>query len=421
MTRVALAIVCAILAAPGAAAAAQRPHVVMIVFDELPADSLLDARGHVDGERFPGFARLARTSTWFPNAHSVYDSTRHAVPAILDGRLPRTGRRPDWRDHRGSVFDVFGRRGWRMEVSEEASTVCRPRWCGRRPEPDFIDVIRILGGPRGEELRAGLGGIRPARRATFWFFHSLLPHTPWIYLPSGRRYPAAIDDGPRGFSGPRSFHDRFLAVQAHQRHLLQLGFLDREIGRLIDRLRRTGMWRRTMVVVTADHGLSFATDVRGRRYARRHNLHELAPVPLFIRRPGQARGRVRQAAARTVDVVPTMADVLGLRLGWTYRAGRSALSRSRPAAALGRGPPARPGAGDQDAAGRAARPAGCQSAPLGADVPRGPLLDRPQPGAPGQRSRDAAAAAGRHRPRGSRPRGLVRLRGSRRTTSCRCG
>ena len=56
------------------------------------------------------------------------------------------------------------------------------------------------------------------------------------------------------------------------------------------------------------------------------NIDEIAPVPLFIKAPGQPAG-ARSAYARTIDVVPTIADILNFRL--PYRAdGRSAFSRA---------------------------------------------------------------------------------------------
>ena len=66
-----------------------RPPVVVVVFDEFPTDDLLGPDGKIDAERFPNFAELASMSTWFPNGHTVYDSTFKAVPSILDGRLPK--------------------------------------------------------------------------------------------------------------------------------------------------------------------------------------------------------------------------------------------------------------------------------------------------------------------------------------------
>jgi hypothetical protein len=55
------------------------------------------------------------------------------------------------------------------------------------------------------------------------------------------------------------------------------------------------------------------------------NVDELGPVPLIVKRPGPPRRSVSGALARTLDVTPTIADVLNVPLG--YRAdGRSAFS-----------------------------------------------------------------------------------------------
>jgi len=81
-----------------------------------------------------------------------------------------------------------------------------------------------------------------------------------------------------------------------------------------------------MIVVTADHGIAFQAHVDTRRSVNASNVEELTPIPLIVKRPGQRRGRVSDAYARTLDVTPTIADVLGYRLG--YRAdGHSAFGR----------------------------------------------------------------------------------------------
>ena len=96
----------AVLLAGGYALAAQsredtakrkpaKPLVVVLLLDELPVDSLLTPDGSIDAARFPNFAALAGTSTWFRNATTVYDSTFKAVPAILDAKLPEKGTPPD--------------------------------------------------------------------------------------------------------------------------------------------------------------------------------------------------------------------------------------------------------------------------------------------------------------------------------------
>jgi hypothetical protein len=62
--------------------------VVLIVLDELPTASLLDAGGHIDPVRFPNLARLASDGTWYRNHTTTSGWTATAVPTILSGQLP---------------------------------------------------------------------------------------------------------------------------------------------------------------------------------------------------------------------------------------------------------------------------------------------------------------------------------------------
>jgi hypothetical protein len=115
--------------------------VVMVVFDEFPGISLLDANDKVDAVRYPGFAELAKDGTWFPNAHSIYDSTSKAVPAIMDGNYPEKGVLPTSSEHPNSIFALLGK-SHTMNVSEEATTVCPRDLCedARLDEP-FLDRL----------------------------------------------------------------------------------------------------------------------------------------------------------------------------------------------------------------------------------------------------------------------------------------
>ena len=107
----------------------------MIVMDEFPVDIMLGADGRIDAVRYPNFAALAATGTWFKNAHTVYDSTTKAIPAVLTGKLPKKGGDATYKGHPRTVFDLFGRRGYRIVKSEEATSLCPPRYCrGARPQ-----------------------------------------------------------------------------------------------------------------------------------------------------------------------------------------------------------------------------------------------------------------------------------------------
>jgi hypothetical protein len=306
------------------AAAPKRPYVVLLVMDEFPGDSLLGAGGRIDAVRYPNFAALAGDGTWFRNAFSVYDSTTKAVPLILDGMAPRPGSSSDRRDHPHSIYDLFGRQGYRIVDSEEATALCPPSLCrGARTRRPAI-IPNLLGG-RPQRFARWVRSMEPGK-PTLWVKHLLLPHGPYLYLPSGARTRPLPGDPLPGMNSVPGFGDEFLTRHNEQRYLLQLGFTDRLLGQLVRRLKRKGMYDDTLIVVTADHGIAFQSGVKTRRSVNSSNVEELTPVPLIVKRPRQEDGQVSDVLARTLDVTPTIADVLGWKL--PYRAdGHSAFGR----------------------------------------------------------------------------------------------
>lgn len=302
----------------------ERAHAVLIILDEFPGDTLLGPNGRIDSGRYPNFAALASDSTWFRNAYTSYDSTTKAVPLIFDGMAPRKGTGPVVRDHPRSILTALGRRGYRIVTSEEATAVCPRRLC-RRERVRRPAIIPNLKAGRAERFERFIRSIRPSKRPTFWVKHALLPHGPWVYLPSGHRSRPFGPELLRGMQTVPGFYDHYLTRHNEQRYLLQLGFVDRLLGRLVARLKSEDMYDDTLIVVTADHGFTWQVGVETRRSVTPSNVEELAPVPLIVKRPGQTRAAISDAYARTLDVAPTIADVLNVPLG--YRAdGRSAFS-----------------------------------------------------------------------------------------------
>jgi hypothetical protein len=309
-----------------AQSAERRPPVVFVVFDEFPADDLLRPDGSIDAERFPNFARLASISTWFPNAVTVFDSTFGAVPAILDGRQPRPRMATDVRSHKPSIYHVLDRLGYQVFKVESASAVCPPSICpGTRTRRPGV-LPRLAGTGRPVRFHKWVGAIRKRPQPAFYFNHSLLPHEPWIYTPSGHQSRPAGQDPIVDINHDVGFGDPQLGAHNHLRHLLQVGYTDRLIGQLLQRLERTGLLERALVVVTADHGYSFRIGVKSRRLISQDNVEEIAPVPMFVKAPGQMDGRVNDSVARNIDLLATVADLLDTRVFYPQD-GRSAFSR----------------------------------------------------------------------------------------------
>ncbi len=330
--------------------------IVLLIFDELPVTSLLAAPDEIDAVRYPNFAALADQATWYRHAVTASDFTVLAVPAILSGRLPDAPRLPLAPDHPRSLFTLLGER-YAMNVSESVTQLCPARLCGDRAEGPgarlrslFADLqvlyLHVLlpaawtdhlppvtqnwmlfsgrddwladwkrrgRGDRVAQLDRFLGGIVATDEPVLHFLNLLLPHPPFDYLPSGQRYSA--ETGVVGLDADTMADDEWAAVQIQQRHLLQLGYTDRVLGEVIDRLEQAGLWHRSVVAVTADHGVGSAAGLNRRRVSHR-NFAEILSVPLLIKAPGQQQGRLDERPISLIDVLPTVAELAGAELPW---------------------------------------------------------------------------------------------------------
>jgi hypothetical protein len=96
---------------------------------------------------------------------------------------------------------------------------------------------------------------------------------------------------------------------------VQLQYTDHLIDTLLDRLEQVGLYDKALVVVTADHGIAFQGD-QPARATTKQNVDEIVWSPLFIKKPGQRAGRIDDRNAESVDVLPTIADIIGTPLPW---------------------------------------------------------------------------------------------------------
>jgi Sulfatase len=304
-----------------------RPRtIVMVVFDELPLTSLMGPGKRIDASRYPAFARLARDATWYRRATAVHDSTALAVPSVLDGRYPRQGLRSDAYSHPANLFTLLERR-YEVHAFEEATGLCPTSLC----EPPPGTTASHLSHGKLARFREFIRTVERRSAPALWFKHVLLPHVPWQFYPSGRRYRLNAPEPIPGLNGELGFGVPWLVKVSYQRHLLQLGLADRLLGELLARLRRLGLYDDALVVVVADHGIGFHVGME-RRTVTRRNVQDLAPVPLLIKLPGQRRGAIDDRHVETVDVLPTLLELTGMEAP-TALDGRSLL---RPIASQAR-------------------------------------------------------------------------------------
>jgi hypothetical protein len=333
----------------------RQPPLVMILFDEFPLSSLLDRKGQIDRRVYPNFAAFADRSTWYRNATGISGYTPWALPAMLTGNYPAKVKAPSYTEYPDNLFTLFGRY-YDLRVYETISQLCPPQRCrfsdghldqaglgavlaetarsyrklispydaaedpasfadqteaeaGRPLRPTFrFDRLQLNQPSRFNDF---LDGLRASDRPTMHVLHLLLPHAPWRYLPSGTEY------NDKSFAVAHKTEEAPAPVVqlAHQRHLLQVAYTDRLLGQVVAKLKAEGLWDKSLVVLGADHGQGWVPGERP-RYLSARNAPDLMWVPQFIKLPGQRRGRVDDRNWEQVDLLPTVADLVGIQVPW---------------------------------------------------------------------------------------------------------
>lgn len=354
-------------AGPGADA-----PVVLVVLDELPTASIIDAEGRIDEQRFPNLARLAEDGTWYRNHTTVAGYTTHAVPAIFTGKLPQAGADPLFSEHPDNLFRLLAG-SHDLVVSETLTRLCPTSVCGDHPRKpgssaptmahsqmgelfgDAVDlwVERISGSSNpAEDLGAfeesvdaasdafatedagSVGGwkegaveVEPERLTEFLaalepgdkpmaaVLHLVSPHYPWRYLPDGTTYAQPAERTDLAINGGNGGVP-WIADLERQRHLLQASYTDALVGRVLDQLEAVDSYDDAVVVVTADHGVAFH-GAEHRRKIVPESLPELMWTPLIVKAPGQTDGEVDDTNVQTIDIVPTIADLIGAEIPWS--------------------------------------------------------------------------------------------------------
>jgi hypothetical protein len=330
--------------------------VVLLVFDEFALGSLLDENGFLDAAAFPNFAAFASQSTWYRNVTAVSDHTEDVVPAMLSGIYPRQKLSPTAWNHPDNLFALL-QNSYELKVMESLTrilskpvkttnsftermrslfedsaaiylqSVLPPEFAEHFPAinqtwQDFwkggseIQSKKKFDG-RGGMFEEFIASISSTKKPPLYFLHSVLPHGPWEYFPSGVRYnfgrwttPLSAEDTLQDWNG-----NQLSATRAYQRYLLQVAYVDRLLGKTMDRFKAIGIYDQAMIIIIADHGISFLGDQK-RRDVTSTNIEDILMVPLFIKYPYQNEAKIDDQPAESVDILPTIADVLKVQFPW---------------------------------------------------------------------------------------------------------
>jgi len=308
------------------------PNVILIVVDTLRADHL-GAYGYA-GHTSPRFDAFARDAIRFDDAFSQASWTRPSFATILSGRYPsshRTMAKPDvLPDAITTLPEALQARGYTTAGFVTNFNVAPYFNFGQGfDEYHYLEPELVLWA-NDTDSRLSLYSI--VRLVSERFLSKNLKVA--NYYQDAEAVGHAVDgwldrkpDGPFFlFAGYMDPHDPYFAhpydgtavarvamphpspSQAERLEGLYDGevrFWDHHFGRLIESLKRRGLYEDTLIVVTADHGEEFAE--HGGFWHGTTLYDEQVHVPLVVRLPGgEQSGTTINDWVRHVDIAPTI-------------------------------------------------------------------------------------------------------------------
>lgn len=286
----------------------QRPwNVLLLTIDTLRADHL-GCYGH-QSAKTPVLDRLAAEGFLFELNTSSNPITQPSHSTILTGVYPMVhGVRDNTLFHlapeQTTIAEMLRDAGWATGAAVGGFPLTREFGTaqgfdhydddlkankldhrGRPARPQFATWYDER--PAGHVNDAILPWLRQDRHEPFFvWMHYWDPHHPHIApAPYGQLFANAPYDG-------------------------EIAYADASFGMVLEELKRTGEFDRTLIVVTSDHGegmhehneathafLAYETTIR---------------VPLILRVPGEVGGQRISERTGTVDIVPTILDFVGV-------------------------------------------------------------------------------------------------------------
>jgi hypothetical protein len=351
---------------------AKSKSVLFLILDELPTLALLNDRQEIDSLRYPNFGLLADEATWYRHFTVQAAGTTNSVPSLLTGREPQSGAATNIQ-HPDNLFTLL-EPSHHLVAYESVTGLCGLAACTEgapgsaieRSRPDIGTLLRktaslwlqrislastrgvemdefqetmVLASPQDQtgdlndldleetltkygvqvavqkpqRLEKFIQTFTPTERASLYFLHLELPHLPWRFYESGTLYDMPVDRT----SMVAVYEDggRWLLSLSEYRFVQQAKYTDILLGEIVERLKLLEMWNEMLVVVISDHGRSFKPGMDGRAY-NDQSLDSIAYVPLFIKLPGQLKGNIDDRNVMAPDILPTIAEALGITVPW---------------------------------------------------------------------------------------------------------
>ncbi|MBI3783866.1 MAG: sulfatase [Deltaproteobacteria bacterium] len=334
-------------------------NVLLIVLDGVRADHM-SCYGY-DRQTTPFLDELAREGVRFSNMTAVAPTTLAALAAVFTGLHSvthgATSEHPTLLAHHPVLAEVLRAAGYRTAAFCTNPNVAPENGLGRGFDAfvtqrfqNQLAMRAVSFGRRAADrlLRRSDGGARRTNLAfARWLGEADKPFFAYLHYNEARLPIQTPPQFARQFLGGRVDFPRALEVNSKARQWSRppasvspedrtilgdlydgaLRYVDHCVNETVSSLRARGVWERTLVVVTADHGVSLGEQgVVGHASGLSDTLLR---VPLLLRCPSIVpQGFVIDELAQTTDIAPTVCSLLGLS-AVAFPRGRTLLAAER--------------------------------------------------------------------------------------------
>jgi arylsulfatase A-like enzyme len=343
-----------------------QPNVILITLDTVRADHL-SLYGY-SRDTTPFLTRFASRSTLFKTPIAASNMTPATHAALMTGRWASANgdynengvTAPPLVETTPTLSTLLRRRGYATAAIVSNFAFLGPEF-GLTRGFEYVDsraAVTLLAEPPEFFLRYTVCRLLRSRRFTpdaenrsreaatinrealdvirklsrqhapfFLFLNYMDAHYPYVARrPFNDRFPGSAS-GPWSADLVQDLYSRLRDATMHRRPVdsavrpeeraeliarydASIAYLDAQLGRLIADLQNAGVYDNTLLIITSDHGEAFGD--RGYLGHGTSAYQDQTFVPLLIKLPRQNRGAVVTEPVSTVDVFPTIAEVVGV-------------------------------------------------------------------------------------------------------------
>jgi arylsulfatase A-like enzyme len=289
----------------------------------------------------PRIDEFARDAIVFENAYANASFTRSSVRSLLTGQLPEKSDVGNLTHVGGSQLpslpEFLKVKGYRTSIFTSAVTIS-PVFGFTKGIDDYFQYLGALEKTRERKIDLDrFGSWLKTPGSLFSYIHFIEPHLPIVAPPpfldmfAGPNAPKGVPRERRLISelqyaaGKRRAYTPREIQSIRDDYDSTIAYVDSEIGKALDHIRKAGLYDQSLIIVLADHGEAMAE--HGAWGHASNVFEETTHVPLLVKMPASLglKGRVARLVQLT-DIYPTILELLGQGLSLP---GRSLLDAVR--------------------------------------------------------------------------------------------